>query len=174
MVETITSFLNNVLPLLRLVGVVVAAYLVVLWAASVLWTYRDIRMRSEDLSVQVLAVGLVLFLPFGGLLLHLILRPPQTLADRYERSLEEEYLRRDIEERYVCPECQRAAEPDFLICPHCRTTLRRRCDGCERVLDLTWSICPYCTGTGTGSRQAATVRADAYPAVVRPDGGARP
>jgi hypothetical protein len=172
MVETITSFLNNVLPLLRLVGVVLAAYLVVLWAATVLWTYRDIRMRSEDLSVQVLAVALVLLLPFGGLFLHLILRPPQTLAERYERTLEEEYLRRDIEERYVCPECQRAAEPDFLACPYCRTTLRRRCDDCERVLDLTWSICPYCIGNG--SPRAATVRADAYPAVVRSDSGPRP
>jgi RNA polymerase subunit RPABC4/transcription elongation factor Spt4 len=127
-----------------LLAILIGAYLVLLWAASVLWAYRDIRMRSEDISVQVLAVGLVLALPFVGIPLHLILRPRQTLADRYERTLEEEYLRRDIEEKYVCPSCQRPVEHDFIICPHCHTALRRRCNSCDRVVDLTWSLCPYC------------------------------
>lgn len=147
--QAIQDFLANVRPILSLLGVVIGAYLVLLWAASVLWAYRDIRLRTEDISVQVLAVGLVLLMPFVGIPLHLILRPPQTLAEKYERSLEEEYLRRDIEEKSVCPSCQRPIESDFVICPHCHTELRRRCQSCNRVVDLTWTICPYCGDDGT-------------------------
>ncbi|NJK79208.1 MAG: zinc ribbon domain-containing protein [Chloroflexaceae bacterium] len=142
--EIIQDFLTNLRPILNLIGVVLGAYLILLWAASVLWAYRDIRSRSDDVSVQVLAVGLVLAIPFAGIPLHLMLRPRQTLSERYERSLEEEYLRRDIEEKNACPACHRPIESDFLLCPYCHTTLRRNCAACDRVVDLTWSICPYC------------------------------
>ncbi|WP_287156158.1 zinc ribbon domain-containing protein [Chloroflexus sp.] len=158
--EAIQEFLANILPLIRLGAIFLGAYAVLLWAASVLWAYRDIRRRTEDVSVQVLAVGIVLLLPFLGIPLHLILRPPQTLAEKYERTLEEEFLRRDLEEQFVCPECQRPIEPDYLFCPHCHTQLRRRCDACQKVVDLTWRICPYCGHSQTGS--APTVRAEAY------------
>lgn len=158
--EAIQEFLANILPLIRLGAIFLGAYAVLLWAASVLWAYRDIRRRTEDVSVQVLAVGIVLLLPFLGIPLHLILRPPQTLAEKYERTLEEEFLRRDLEEQFVCPECQRPIEPDYLFCPHCHTQLRRRCDACQKVIDLTWRICPYCGHSQTGSAQ--TVRAEVY------------
>ncbi|MCS6888177.1 zinc ribbon domain-containing protein [Chloroflexus sp.] len=161
--EAIQEFLANILPLVRLGAIFLGAYAVLLWAASVLWTYRDIRRRTEDVSVQVLAVSLVLLLPFLGIPLHLILRPPQTLAEKYERALEEEFLRRDLEEQFVCPECQRPIESDFILCPHCHTQLRRRCDSCHKVIDLTWRICPYCGHSYTGG--VPTVRAEAYPAV---------
>lgn len=149
--EVLQDFLTNLSPILNLIGIVVGSYLLLLWAASVLWAYRDIRSRSDDISVQVLAVGLVLCIPFAGIPLHMILRPRQTLAEKYERSLEEEYLRRDVEEKYTCPSCQRAIEPDFILCPHCHTSLRRRCQSCNRVTDLTWSTCPYCGFNGTSS-----------------------
>jgi RNA polymerase subunit RPABC4/transcription elongation factor Spt4 len=157
--EIIQDFITNLRALLNLVGILIGAYLLLLWAASVLWAYRDIRMRSEDVSVQVLAVGLVLLIPFAGIPLHLILRPRQTLSERYERSLEEEYLRRDIEEKYVCPACQRPIESDFVVCPHCHTSLRRQCTNCQRVIDLTWSICPYCAYDGqNGASERYTPR----------------
>jgi RNA polymerase subunit RPABC4/transcription elongation factor Spt4 len=148
--QVVQDFLTNLSPILNLIGIVLGSYLLLLWAASVLWAYRDIRSRSDDISVQVLAVGLVLCIPFAGIPLHLILRPRQTLAEKYERSLEEEYLRRDVEEKYACPSCQRPIEPDFILCPHCHTSLRRRCQSCNRVVDLTWSTCPYCGYDGTG------------------------
>jgi RNA polymerase subunit RPABC4/transcription elongation factor Spt4 len=159
--EAIQEFLNNILPLVRLTAIFLGAYAVLLWAASVLWAYRDIRRRTEDVSVQVLAVGIVSLLPFLGIPLHLILRPPETLAEKYERTLEEEFLRRDLEEQFVCPECQRPIEPDFILCPHCHTQLRRHCEACRRVIDLTWRICPYCGHRQAGN--APTVHADGYP-----------
>lgn len=147
----IRAIITNIVPVLTVIGWGLVAYIVLLWAASVLWTYRDIHSRSDDVVVQVLAVSLALLLPFAGVVLHMILRPRQTLSEKYERSLEEEYLRRDLEEKYVCPHCQRGIETDFIICPHCHTALRRRCAACDRVVDLTWAICPYCGDNGSGS-----------------------
>ena len=148
----IRSIITNLVPILTVLGWALGAYIVLLWAASVLWTYRDIHSRSEDVVVQVLAVSLAVLLPFAGLILHMILRPRQTLTEKYERSLEEEYLRRDLEEKYVCPHCQRGIETDFIICPHCHTSLRRRCAACDRVVDLTWAICPYCGDNGSSAQ----------------------
>ena len=97
----IRTLLPNLIPILTALGWALVAYLILLWAASVLWTYRDIHARSEDVLVQVLAVTLALVLPFAGVVLHLILRPRQTLAEKYERTLEEEY---DLTWS-VCPYC---------------------------------------------------------------------
>lgn len=149
--EILQNILTNVLPILSVLAWALGVYLVLLWAASVLWAYRDIRSRSDDVIVQVLAVSLVLLLPFAGIVLHLILRPRQTLSEKYERELEEQYMRRDLEETFVCPQCQRGIEPEFILCPHCHTSLRRRCTACDRVVDLTWAVCPYCGDDGTGS-----------------------
>jgi RNA polymerase subunit RPABC4/transcription elongation factor Spt4 len=154
LIQVAQDFLSNLIPILTAIGLFIGAYLLLLWAASVLWAYRDIRMRSDDISVQVLAVGLVLCLPFIGIPLHMILRPRETLAQKYERTLEEEYLRRDVEDKYICPTCQRPIEPDFLLCPHCHTMLRRKCGSCSRVIDLTWSMCPYCGNDGSSTLPA--------------------
>ncbi|HMO58399.1 MAG TPA: zinc ribbon domain-containing protein, partial [Roseiflexaceae bacterium] len=94
------AIITNLVPIVTAIGWMIAAYLVLLWAASVLWTYRDINNRSDNITVQVLAVSLALLLPFAGVVLHLILRPRETLAEKYERTLEEEYMRRDLEEKF--------------------------------------------------------------------------
>ena len=43
-----------------------------------------------------------------------------------------------------CPTCGREIEPDFVICPYCRTQFARRCANCDRSLRLGWTVCPYC------------------------------
>ncbi len=142
--------MENLIPILQTVGLVFGAYYLLFLVAVAIWTYRDIRARTQDLTAQVLAVALVIVLQIPGLVLYLLMRPKQTLAERYEHALEEEYLRRDIEEELVCPTCQRGAEQDFVLCPYCTTELRQRCRRCDRVIDLTWQVCPYCA-TPTGS-----------------------
>jgi RNA polymerase subunit RPABC4/transcription elongation factor Spt4 len=141
------GILGTVLDLLKWV---VAGYVVLLWMASVIWTYRDIHARTEETLLQVLGVSLALLIPFAGLGIYTLLRPRQTIAERYERSLEEEYLRHDIEEQFVCPQCQRGIDHEYILCPHCHTGLRRRCISCDRVIDLTWAICPFCGDDGSG------------------------
>ncbi len=146
----IGGILGVVGPLLDVLKWVFGIYIVLLWMATVIWTYRDIHARHEEALLQVLAVSMALLMPFAGLGVYMMLRPRQTIADRYERSLEEEYLRHDIEEQFVCPQCQRGIDHEFILCPHCHTALRRRCISCDHVIDLTWSICPYCGDDGSG------------------------
>lgn len=143
--------LPAILDILRIVGIALGAWYVLLLLAAAIWTYRDIHARTQDIMAQVLSVTLVLLLqlPFG-LPLYMLMRPKQTLAEKYERALEEEYLRRDIEDSHVCPNCQRGIESDFVVCPFCMIELRRRCINCDRTIDLTWAVCPYC-GTVPGA-----------------------
>ncbi|NIW47440.1 MAG: zinc ribbon domain-containing protein, partial [Gammaproteobacteria bacterium] len=67
------------------------------WISLVVWTFRDMRARSRDPFAQLLAAVVVAILPGAGLLVYLILRPPETLAEAYERALEEEALLQEIE-----------------------------------------------------------------------------
>lgn len=137
-------FLVRALPILERVGYVLGIYLAVVWLGLVIWTYQDVRARSESLPAQLLATLLVLLLFLPGYWLYLLFRPRETLAEGYARALEREYIMQDIEERPVCPTCQRGVEPDFILCPHCHTPLRKKCPSCGRLMDLTWTACPYC------------------------------
>ena len=120
------------------------AYLVALWFGVVIWTARDIRARSQDFLAVFFALSLVIVLNFAGLILYFILRPRDTLNEKYERSLEEEALLREAGNQLACPKCQRPIEPGFVICPHCRTQLKQSCPSCRHPLPLSWGLCPYC------------------------------
>ncbi|MFN4180737.1 MAG: double zinc ribbon domain-containing protein [Armatimonadota bacterium] len=47
----------------------------------------------------------------------------------------------------VCPECGRAVRPDYVACPYCGATLRKRCPNCERRVRSNWRYCPHCGTT---------------------------
>ncbi len=137
----ILAFLARGLQLLLALG---GAYLVALWFASIIWTFRDIESRSRSVVTQIAGTLLPLLFPFIGIPVYLILRPNDTLDSAYQRSLEEEYLLQDLEELPLCPLCQHFVEEDFLLCPHCHASLRQPCVACERLVDLRWTLCPYC------------------------------
>ena len=128
---------------------VFGALLVAFWIALVIWTFRDMRVRTRDILATLLASLLVLLFGPVGLGLYLLLRPRDTLAERYERMLEEEALLRDMEEQPVCSSCQHKIQPDWMLCPHCTAQLRRPCASCGRLLDMSWQICPYCAQVPT-------------------------
>lgn len=121
------------------------AYLVTLWFALVVWTFRDIESRSRSVVAQIFSTLVVVLFFVPGLLIYLILRPRQTLDEAFGRSLEEEYLLQDLEDLSLCPNCHRPVRDEFVVCPACYTELRRACPACARLVDLTWAICPYCT-----------------------------
>ncbi len=129
---------------LQLFVAVLGAYLFAVWVSMLIWTYRDIRARSRDVLVQLFAVALVIVFNIFGLLLYFILRPRETLAEKYERELAEEAMLQDIEERQVCPVCHHKIMAEYLICPNCHTSLHKKCENCGRVLNLKWNVCPYC------------------------------
>jgi RNA polymerase subunit RPABC4/transcription elongation factor Spt4 len=129
------------------------AFLAALWLGLVIWTFRDIRSRSRDIFAQILATLVVAILNLPGLLIYMMVRPRETLAEAYDRSLEEEALLQSIEERESCPGCGQRTESEWIICPHCHTRLKKPCHHCGRVLQLHWTVCPFC---GTSHRPAAT------------------
>lgn len=131
-------------------GVIVAAF----WLAMVVWAYRDMRARSRDGLAQLFVALLVAALNFPGLLIYLLLRPRETLSEAYERSLEEEALLQEIEEKPTCPGCKQRVQADWQACPSCHTRLKRPCSRCARVLELSWDLCPYCLTPVAGRADA--------------------
>lgn len=130
---------------LAIIGaVVLAAYLVVLWVAALVWVYRDAETRSRDPMVQVLSAALVAVFNLPGLFLYLILRPSETLAERYDRQLEAQALLNEIREQPACPACRRKVSEDFVTCPYCRSALRTPCASCAKPLAPGWIACPWC------------------------------
>jgi RNA polymerase subunit RPABC4/transcription elongation factor Spt4 len=138
------ELINTVMVVLQVILAVLGGFFTALWISLVIWTFRDIRSRSRDVFAQLLATLLVLIFNLPGVLIYLILRPPERLTEAYERALEEEALLQDIEERAQCPSCKRRIEPDYILCPSCRTPLKKRCVNCDRILRLRWKVCPYC------------------------------
>lgn len=123
---------------------ILAAILTALWISMAIWTHRDMKERSRDGFAQILATLTVAVLNVPGLLVYLILRPRETLAEQYQRALEEEALLQEIEEKNICPGCSRPTKDDWRICPYCHTRLRKPCSNCGGLLDLQWTICPVC------------------------------
>lgn len=126
--------------------IIVAAF----WLAMIIWAYRDMRARSRDTLGQLGVALMVALLTVPGLLIYLLLRPRETLGEAYERSLEEEALLQEIEEKPACPGCGQRVQDDWQACPHCHTRLKKPCVQCHQLLELSWQLCPYCTTPQAG------------------------
>ncbi len=144
------TFLNNLAIVLTGFG---AAFLLALWVSLVIWTYRDICNRSRDNLVQILSTILVGLLNLPGVLVYLVLRPPRTLEDEYQRTLEEEALLAAIEDQLLCPGCERRVKENWMLCPNCQTKLKKNCHECGELMELSWNICPHCGTPELGMRR---------------------
>ncbi|MGQ9680988.1 MAG: zinc ribbon domain-containing protein [Anaerolineae bacterium] len=150
---------DSVGKIISIVLYILGAYLLAFYVGLVVWTARDISARSRDWLVRSLAVLLVLVFNIPGMILYLVLRPRETLAEVYGRALEEEALLRDIEEQAACPNCRRRVSQEWVVCPHCRMALKNRCSQCDHLLNPSWEVCAYC-----GAEQP---KAEARPARVK-------
>lgn len=156
-----------------LVAALLVAYGVVLWLSAIVWVYRDIKSRTNDLVSQLVSIVLALIFNLPGLLLYLILRPQETLSEAYERALEAEAMLQELERLETCPSCRRRIEDSYLLCPYCRTRLRQACTECGRALSFGWVACPYC---GTERVPVTAAEAASSPAQPTPSaaGGSAP
>ena len=141
-----------------LAGLIGGVWALLLWLSIIVWIYRDVRDRTRDLGLQVLAVfvGIMFFPGFNipGLALYLMLRPRESLEEAYARSLEEEALLREIGDEGMCLSCRRFVEQDWRICPYCATQLKDVCVKCEQLLSFNWIACPYCATERRGTQEA--------------------
>jgi RNA polymerase subunit RPABC4/transcription elongation factor Spt4 len=145
------------------------AFLAALWVSLVIWAYRDIRARTRDPLVQTLAALLVAVLNLPGVLVYLILRPPRTLEEEYQRTLEEEALLQALEDLPLCPGCERRVKEDWQVCPNCHTKLKKTCQNCSRLMELPWNICPYCGTPAPGMRLESSSLDDALKSIKVPE-----
>jgi RNA polymerase subunit RPABC4/transcription elongation factor Spt4 len=152
-----------------LVVALLVAYCVVFWLSILAWVYRDIKSRTNDTVSHLVSVALALVFNLPGLFLYLILRPQDTLSEAYERSLESEAMLQELERLETCPSCRRRIEPDYLLCPYCRTRLRQPCSQCARALSFGWVTCPYCGADRVPLATVETARPPVHPAA--PPGG---
>jgi RNA polymerase subunit RPABC4/transcription elongation factor Spt4 len=153
---------------LRLGGLLLLAYVLVLWLSAVVWVFRDVRSRTNDQASQLIAVVLVAVFNLPGLLVYLVIRPQATMSDAYERSLEAEAILHELQmTANACQACHRPIEDDFNVCPHCRTRLREACRNCSKQVRTSWVTCPYC------ATDRALARALPIPTTLAapPDGG---
>jgi RNA polymerase subunit RPABC4/transcription elongation factor Spt4 len=142
--------LNNVIT-----GVTVwsGAFLAALWLSLILWTFRDIRSRARDPLARLLSIVVVAVFFLPGLVIYLIMRPPQTMEEEYQHTLEEEALLQAIEDSPLCPGCGRRVKDAWIICPNCQTKLKKPCHHCSKLMELPWNICPFCGTPAPGMRR---------------------
>ena len=122
----------------------IGAFTVALWFALVVWTYRDAVLRSHNPLMQVFSTLIVVLFFIPGAVIYLLLRPRETLEERQQRWIEEEYLAQELDEILACPSCSRAVRDEWIYCPSCRFQLRRACHGCGRLVETGWEMCAFC------------------------------
>jgi hypothetical protein len=144
--DGIAAFLDS--PLVKLGFQAMGVYIVVIWLASAYWAFRDMQGRTANPVLPYLAAALVIgFTPvlfLFGLLVYRIIRPQEALGEAYERGLAEEALIAEIEQIEHCATCGRKVNESWIICPTCRTRLKRVCPHCSKLVGLEWSLCAWC------------------------------
>ncbi|MBK8046013.1 MAG: zinc ribbon domain-containing protein [Anaerolineales bacterium] len=141
-------------------GVIVAAlgaFLFAFWIAMGIWAFHDIRSRTRDWLVILLAVALVLIFPLIGLILYMMIRPKATLADVYDRALEEEALLRELEQTNACYSCGVPVKDAWVYCPNCHAQLQHTCPSCGNLARNEWEICVFCGATQPRATQPKLV-----------------
>jgi len=146
--DAVDAVLAN--PAVGLAAHLVEAYVIVVWLASALWAFVDMRRRSANpvlryaSAATVVLASPVLF-PFA-ILVHRVIRPTASVADRRLAELRDAALSSELDLPH-CPECRALVDPDWLLCPNCRQQLGHHCDGCGRTAGLDWDVCAWCGGT---------------------------
>jgi RNA polymerase subunit RPABC4/transcription elongation factor Spt4 len=146
-----SDLINTIGTIAGIIVAALGAFLFAFWIAMGIWTFHDIRQRTRDWLVIILAVALVLLFPIIGLILYMMIRPKATLADVYDRALEEEALLRELEQTAACHNCGVPVKEAWVYCPNCHNQLQHSCPSCGNLVRNEWEICVFC-----GSAQQRT------------------
>jgi hypothetical protein len=76
----------------------------------------------------------------------MMIRPKATLAEVYDRALEEEALLRELEETMTCHQCGVPVSEAWVYCPNCHGQLQHSCPSCGKLVRNEWEICVFCGG----------------------------
>lgn len=167
-----SDLINSIATVVGVIVAVLGAFFFAFWIAMAIWTFNDIRARSRDWLAILLACVLVLIFPIVGLILYMMIRPKHTLAEVYDRALEEEALLREIEDTLVCSTCGVPVKEAWVYCPSCHNQLQHSCISCKNLVRNEWEICVFCGTAQQMARQPApTVGTPATAAAGQPPRG---
>jgi RNA polymerase subunit RPABC4/transcription elongation factor Spt4 len=135
-------------PVVQLALQAIAVYLIILWLAGAYWAFRDMQQRTENPILPYVAASFIIvftpiFFPLA-IFVYKIIRPHEKIGEVYERNLAEEALLAEVEAIHHCPGCERRIDDEWIICPNCRTRLKRVCPNCSRLVGMDWSLCAWC------------------------------
>ncbi|MEO8571595.1 MAG: zinc ribbon domain-containing protein, partial [Chloroflexota bacterium] len=123
-------------------------YIAILWIATAYWAFRDMQQRSDNAILPyIAAAGIILFTPIFfvfAVWVYKIVRPHEKIGEVWERNLAEEALLAEVESIHHCPSCEKRIDDEWIICPNCRTRLKRVCPNCSRLVGMDWSLCAWC------------------------------
>jgi hypothetical protein len=116
--------------------------------ACAYWAFRDMQQRSDNpILPYVAAAGIILFTPIFFIFaywVYKLVRPHEKIGEIWERNLAEEALLAEVESIHHCPSCERRIDDEWIICPTCRTRLKRVRPNCSRLVGMDWSLCAWC------------------------------
>jgi hypothetical protein len=172
--NTIAGIFSSEIVQLSLRGI--GIYVVILWFATAFWAYQDMKSRTGNPILPFLAAALIvaftpLFFIFAAII-YRIIRPHERVGEAHERMLAEEAMLAEVEQLDHCVGCGRRIAEGWMVCPTCRTRLRRPCPSCGKLAGADWIVCAWC---GVDFERQPGRPAAAYgPAGARPArGGAR-
>lgn len=139
-----SDLINSIATIVGIIVAIFGAFLFAFWVSMGIWTFNDIRSRSRDWLAISLACLLVLVFPIVGLILYLLIRPKDTLAEVYDRALEEEALLRELESTTACHSCGSPIKEEWVYCPTCHAQLQHSCNSCGNLVRTEWDICVIC------------------------------
>lgn len=133
-------------------------FLAVVYLSLVYWTFADARRRIDDAMLVGCAVIAAIVFPFVGVIVYMIVRPPEFLEDVRERELEMQAAEARLQQLsyLACPHCSFEVKEEWLRCPSCTRKLRDPCTNCAKPMDPSWRLCPYCeaeVGEGANPRR---------------------
>lgn len=116
----------------------------VFWIVVLYWVWLDSGDRTSNKWARAgfVLLSFLLFIP--GLIIYLLIRPPQTIEEIYWADLERRYLKYETAELGDCPRCGTQLFPGFTYCPTCRLVLKVKCPNCEVEMDKHYKYCPSC------------------------------
>ena len=144
--DAIGSFFAT--PIVQLGIKAIGVYIVIVWLAAAFWAFRDMQLRTANPILPYLAAAFVIgFTPvlfLFAVAIYKIVRPQERLGEAYERGLAEEALLAEIDAIEHCATCGRKVHEEWILCPTCRTRLKRVCPNCSRLVGFEWSLCAWC------------------------------
>ena len=151
--DAFAAFFDN--PVIGTAGRLIAAYLILVWLASALWAFVDMRRRTSNPIVPYVSAAFVILtspvlFPFA-LLVHRVMRPDEFISEHRLLDLQERALVLEASTPR-CPECGHAVDESWLLCPACRRSLGHRCRACGGTVGLDWLVCAWCGAELDGAR----------------------